>query len=99
MTNQGTGSSCATTGSRTTSSNPTTISSTIAARLGTGSSINPGASCPSVCANGHTGSDQWDSVLDGGTYPRPSLRSIVRYIDIGVISGAICVCDNSEDAF
>jgi transposase len=22
----------------------------------------PGASCPSVCANGHTGSDQWDSV-------------------------------------
>ena len=31
-------------------------------RLGTGSSINLGASCPSVCANGHTGSDQWDSV-------------------------------------
>ena len=44
-------------------SNPTTISSTIAVRLGTSSSISPGASCPSDCANGPTGSDQWDSVL------------------------------------
>jgi len=38
------GSSCATTGCRTASSNPTTTSSTIAARHGTGSSINHGAS-------------------------------------------------------
>ena len=57
------GSSCATSGSRTASSNPTTISSTTAARHGTSSSINPGGSCPSDCANGRTGSDQWDSVL------------------------------------
>ena len=56
------GSSCATTGSRTGSSNHTTISSTIVARPGTSSSINLGASCPSDCANGRTSSDQWDSV-------------------------------------
>src|SRR5262245_65387404 len=37
-----------------------TISSTIAATLGTSSSISPGASCPSDCANGRTGSDQWE---------------------------------------
>jgi putative transposase len=42
--------------------NPTTISSTIAATLGTSSSISPGASCPSDCANGRTGSDQWELV-------------------------------------
>jgi len=42
--------------------NPTTISSTIVVQLGTGSATNPGASCPSDCANGRTGSDQWDSV-------------------------------------
>ena len=29
---------------------------------GTSSSISPGESCPSDCANGRTGSDQWDSV-------------------------------------
>src|SRR5262249_27219468 len=57
------GSSCATTGSPTASSNPTTISSTIVARHGTSSSISLGASCPSDCANGPTGSDQWDLVL------------------------------------
>src|SRR5262249_4410636 len=57
------GSSCATTGSRTGSSNHTTISSTIVARPGTSPSISLGASCPSDCANGRTSSDQWDSVL------------------------------------
>ena len=40
------GSSCGKTGSQTACSNHTTISSTIAARPGTGSSISPGASCP-----------------------------------------------------
>src|SRR5262249_52762040 len=45
-------------------SNPTTISSTIVVRHGTSSSISLGASCPSDCANGPTGSDQWDLVLD-----------------------------------
>src|SRR4051812_3511066 len=29
---------------------------------GTNSSISPGESCPSDCANGRTGSDQWDVV-------------------------------------
>ena len=55
-------SSCATTGSQIACSNPTTISSTIAAMLGTSSSISPGRSGPSDCANGPTGSDQWDLV-------------------------------------
>src|SRR5262249_44746771 len=57
------GSSCATTGFRTGSSNHTTISSTIVARPGTSSSISRGASCLSDCVNGRTSSDQWDSVL------------------------------------
>src|SRR5262249_52987147 len=60
------GSSCATTGSPTASSNPTTISSTIVVRHGTSSSISLGASCPSDCANGPTGSDQWDLVEHHG---------------------------------
>ncbi len=59
------GSSCVTTGSRTASSNPTTISSIIAVRPGTSSQINHGASCPSHCANGPMGSDQRDLVLLG----------------------------------
>jgi hypothetical protein len=59
---------CAITGFPTGSSNPTTISSITAARLGTSSSINPGASCPSDCANGPTGSDQWELVLDVQLY-------------------------------
>src|SRR5262245_55667757 len=57
------GNSCATTGSQIASSNLTTISSSTAARPGTNSSISPGASCPSDCVNGRTGSDQWDLVL------------------------------------
>jgi len=60
------GSSCATTGFRTGSSNHTTISSTIVARPGTSSLISPGASCLSDCVNGRTSSDQWDSVLHRG---------------------------------
>jgi DDE superfamily endonuclease len=48
----------ATTGCRTGSSDPTTRSSSIAARLGTSSSTSPGRSCRSECATGHTGSDQ-----------------------------------------
>jgi transposase len=46
------GSSCAITGCRTGSSNPTKRSSTIAAMPGTSSSISPGGSCPSVYAIG-----------------------------------------------
>src|ERR1700749_374052 len=38
-------------------------SSTIVVRHGTSSSTSLGASCPSDCANGPTGSDQWDLVL------------------------------------
>src|SRR5262249_21612025 len=69
------GSSCATTGSRTASSNPTTISSTIAATLGTSWSISPGASCPLDCANGRTGSDQWELVLLGAKHLLPLPRA------------------------
>src|SRR5262249_20894703 len=70
------GSSCATTGSPTASSNPTTISSTIVVRHGTSSSISLGASCPSDCANGPTGSDQWDLVLRRPSDNRDSLRRL-----------------------
>src|SRR5262249_43436590 len=75
------GSSCATTGSRTASSNPTTISSTIAATPGTSSSISPGASCPSDCANGRTGFDQWDLVLQVQAHRNPyfiGITSVTR---------------------
>ncbi len=65
-------SSCATTGSQIVSSNPTTISWTTAVMPGTSSSNSPGRSCPSDCANGRTGSDQWDLVL----YMR-SLRQVL----------------------
>src|SRR5438034_8696989 len=44
--------------------NPTTISSTIVVRHGTSSSTSLGASCPSDCAKGPTGSDHWDLVLE-----------------------------------
>jgi hypothetical protein len=50
-------------GSPIASSNPTTISSTIAVGLGTSSSISHGASCPSDCDNGRTGYNYWDLVL------------------------------------
>src|SRR6185437_5582616 len=58
------------------------ISSTIAVRLGTSSSISPGASCPSDCANGRTGSNHWDLVLDPGRMPpndRPALVGSIRF--------------------
>src|SRR5262249_20992174 len=71
------GSSCATTGSPTASSNPTTISSTIVVRHGTSSSISLGASCPSDCANGPTGSDQWDLVLRAFEDQRHAPKSIL----------------------
>src|SRR5271166_1540180 len=62
----GSGSSCAKTGSQIGSSNPSTTSSTTAARLGTSSSINPGGSCPSECATGPTGPNQRVLVLPAG---------------------------------
>jgi hypothetical protein len=61
------GSSCATTGCRIVSSPPTAIFSITAAWAGTSSSTSPGASCPSACATGHTGADQWDLVLDNNS--------------------------------
>src|SRR5262249_7269895 len=74
------GSSCATTGFQTESSNHTTISSTIVARPGTSSSISLGASCPSDCANGRTSSDQWDSVL---AHISPRVRFLHWLVAIG----------------
>ena len=56
------GSSCATTGSPTGCSATTTTSPATAAITGTGSSLRPGASCPSACAIGHIGSDQRELV-------------------------------------
>src|ERR1700676_732177 len=55
-------SSCATTGCPIASSNPTTISSIIAANPGTNSQTNLGASCPSERENGLTGFDQRELV-------------------------------------
>src|SRR5215216_2722552 len=57
------GSSCATTGSRTASSHPTRIFWITAAPPGISSPISHGPSCPSACATGHIGSDQRDPVL------------------------------------
>jgi hypothetical protein len=57
------GSSCARTGSRTASSNPTTTFSTTAASPGTSSSTCPGKSCPSEPETGLIGHDQRDLVL------------------------------------
>src|SRR5918998_1052613 len=51
------------TGCRSASSTPTRRSSTIAATPGISSSISPGSSCPSDCANGLIGSEQRDVVL------------------------------------
>src|SRR5712664_2563973 len=75
------GSSCATTGSPTASSDPTTISSTIVVRHGTSSSTSLGASCPSDCANGPTGFDQWDLVLE-------LVRRAAITLEIGVLEEA-----------
>src|SRR5262249_24076209 len=72
------GSSCATTGSPTASSNPTTISSTIVVRHGTSSSISLGTQCPADCANGPTGSDQWDLVLELKPAELPGAVDILR---------------------
>jgi hypothetical protein len=57
------GSSCATTGSRTGFSNPTSTSSITVASPGTGSSICPGKLCPSEQENGPIGRNQRDLVL------------------------------------
>src|SRR5205814_9928948 len=57
------GSSSATTGSPTASSDPMTTSSITAALPGTASSTSRGQSCPSACAIGHIGPDQRDLVL------------------------------------
>jgi CRP/FNR family transcriptional regulator, cyclic AMP receptor protein len=46
-------------------------------RHGTSSSISLGASCPSDCANGPTGSDQWDLVLWAHIYPVMILHLIL----------------------
>src|SRR5262249_48308761 len=77
------GSSCATTGFRTGSSNHTTISSTIVARPGTSSSISRGASCLSDCVNGRTSSDQWDSVYNvivaRKDFPAKDLKEFIGY--------------------
>src|SRR5258707_8523996 len=74
------GSSCATTGSPTASSNPTTISSTIVVRHGTSSSTSLGASCPLDCANGPTGSDQWDLVLDDALPPGATIADLNQFL-------------------
>jgi hypothetical protein len=51
-------------------------------RHGTSSSTSLGASCPSDCANGPTGSDQWDLVLYYSIRPElPRIES--RYLRKG----------------
>ncbi|SFD28510.1 hypothetical protein SAMN04488059_13627 [Devosia psychrophila] len=67
------GSSCATTGSQTESSNPTTTFSTIAASPGTASSGSHGASCQSDRANG-----QWVSISQTWYYGIKPAQVFVR---------------------
>src|SRR5437660_4060277 len=84
-------------GSPTASSNPTTISSTIVVRHGTSSSTSLGASCPSDCANGPTGSDQWDLVLDA--LLRPAYEKIgckSQYVDM---LGAVRHCQRIRNQY
>ena len=73
------GSCCVTTGCRTASSNLTMISSTTAVWRGTSSSISPGGSCPSDCANGRTGSDPWDWYKDTKSLALPRGSSILGF--------------------
>src|SRR5262249_49463258 len=92
------GSSCATTGSPTASSNPTTISSTIVVRHGTSSSISLGASCPSDCANGPTGSDQWDLVLVGVSSVYLRKAAVNELVSLNPTSNPISVTDSLRSA-
>src|ERR1700756_3218250 len=87
------GSSCATTGSPTASSNPTTISSTIVVQHGTSSSTSLGASCPSDCANGPTGSDQWDLVLRHAFAGVPPNE---QYVFLKLIADRVCMACGSQ---
>ena len=64
-------SSCAQIGSRTTCSNPTTISSITAATPGTPSSISPGRSCPSPVANGQPSVSHCEDWYKGRDFARP----------------------------
>src|ERR1700737_671757 len=78
------GNSCATIGSRTASSNPTTTSSTIAASPGISSSTCPGRSCPSGPETGSTGHDHQDLVLHAdGTLSQRQL-TVKDYLAIDV---------------
>src|SRR5262249_39799740 len=69
------GSSCVRIGCQTGFSNPSTISSTTAATLGTHSSTNPGRLCPSRDATGQqsiTQSEDWYKAYDRGDQTAPS---------------------------
>src|SRR3981081_279915 len=55
-----------------------TISSTTAARHGISSSTSLGGSCPLVCANGRTSSDQRELVLGAGWPTRSPVRGDVQ---------------------
>ena len=74
------GNSCGTTGSQTASSRPTRKSSTIAAMHGTNLLISLGPSCPSDCANGHIGSNQWASVSDARPATSETLKGSLAQI-------------------
>src|SRR5215831_8686973 len=67
------GNSCGRTGCRTEFSNPSTISSTTAATLGTHSSTTPGRSCPSPAAIGQqsvTQTEDWYKMQQCSSYSR-----------------------------
>src|SRR5262249_153996 len=69
------GSSCVRIGCQTGFSNPSTISSTTAATLGTHSSTNPGRLCPSRDATGQqsiTQSEDWYNIAHAPSPPTPS---------------------------
>ena len=81
------GSSCVKIGCQTGSSNPSTISSTTVATLGTRSSISPGRSCPSRVASGPASvtqcEDWYNPILGDPFYPplrghAPRCRRVIR---------------------
>src|SRR5262249_46398925 len=81
------GNSCGRTGCRTEFSNPSTISSIIAATLGTRSSISRGKSCPSPAAIGQPQVTQSEDWYKGIAAPMPQHVRMDRELHLGSSAG------------
>src|SRR5262249_14838391 len=105
------GNSCGRTGCRTEFSNPSTISSTTAATLGTRSSTSPGRSCPSPDATGQqsvTQTEDWYKpwllpLIGAGAASLPSLVVLffnyLAYAGTGIYQGEFIITDRTVISF